>query len=68
MDRLTPMADKLISTNQTIFIKGRNIQEGVLILHEILHEFRKTGKRGSFSKLTLRRPIIRLSRNLFKMF
>jgi hypothetical protein len=51
MDRLTPMADKLISTNQTIFIKGRNIQEGVLILHEILHEFRKTGRKGVLFKI-----------------
>jgi hypothetical protein len=51
MDRLTPMADKLISTNQTIFIKGRNIQEGVLILHEILHEFRKNWKKGVLFKI-----------------
>jgi hypothetical protein len=44
MDRLTPMADKLISSNQTAFIKGRNILEWVVILHEILHEFRKSRK------------------------
>jgi hypothetical protein len=42
IDRLTPMVEKLISTNQTTFIKGRNILEGVVILHEIIHEFRRT--------------------------
>jgi hypothetical protein len=44
IDRLIPMADKLINPNQTTFIKGRNILEGVVILHEVTHEFRKTGK------------------------
>jgi hypothetical protein len=44
IDRLTPMADKLISSNQATFIKERNILEWVVILHEILHEFRKSRK------------------------
>jgi hypothetical protein len=50
IDRLTPMASKLISTNQTTFIKGRNILEGVVILHEVIHEFKKTRKNIFFSK------------------
>jgi hypothetical protein len=44
IDGLTPMVEKLISTNQSAFIKGRNILEGVVIIHEIIHEFRKTDK------------------------
>jgi hypothetical protein len=44
IDRLTPIADKLINPNQTTFIKGGNILEGVVILHEVTHGFRKTGK------------------------
>jgi hypothetical protein len=68
IDKLTPMVDKLISTNQTTFIKGTKILEGVVILHEILYEFRKFRKQGgSFSKLTLKRPMIRLSGSLFKI-
>jgi hypothetical protein len=51
MDRLAPMASKLISTNQTTFIKGRNILEGVVILHEILHEFRIFGRKGILFKI-----------------
>jgi hypothetical protein len=38
--RLTPHAERLISKTQTAFIPGRYILEGVVILHEILHEMR----------------------------
>jgi hypothetical protein len=51
IDRLTPMTDKLINPNQIAFIKGRNILEGVVILHEVIHEFRKTGKQGVLFKI-----------------
>jgi hypothetical protein len=32
--RLEKVADKLIHTNQTAFMKGRNILSGIMILHE----------------------------------
>jgi hypothetical protein len=50
-DRITPIADKLISDSQTTFIKGRNILEGVVILHEVIHELRRPGKRGVLFKI-----------------
>jgi hypothetical protein len=50
-DRVTPMADKLISDSQTAFIKERNILEGVVILHEVLHEFRRSNTRGVLFKI-----------------
>jgi hypothetical protein len=37
-NRLTSMAKDVIGENPTSFIKGRNILEGVLILHEVVHE------------------------------
>jgi hypothetical protein len=49
--RLTPWADKLISRNQTTFIPGRYIIEGVVILHEILHELRVKKLQGIILKL-----------------
>jgi hypothetical protein len=49
--RLTPLADKLISKSQTAFIPGRFILEGVVILHEILHDLRVTKTRGIVLKL-----------------
>jgi hypothetical protein len=45
------MAYKLISDSQTAFIKGRNILEGVVILHEVLHEFRRSNTRGVLFKI-----------------
>ena len=50
-NRFTPVAPKLIGGNQTGFIKGRNILEGVLILHEVVHELRTKGKRGLILKI-----------------
>jgi hypothetical protein len=49
--RLTPYADKLISKTQTTFILGRYILEGVVILHEILHEVRSQKSQGIILKL-----------------
>jgi hypothetical protein len=33
--------DKVVSPTQTAFLKVRNILEGVVILHETLHELHK---------------------------
>jgi hypothetical protein len=38
--RLSPMAHRTISLAQTVFIKGRFIQDGPLALHEIIHELK----------------------------
>lgn len=38
MNRLTGVANKLVDKAQTAFIKGRYILDGVVILHETLHE------------------------------
>jgi hypothetical protein len=65
-DRITPIAEKVVSESQTTFIKERNILEGVVILHEVLHEFRRSGKQGCFSRLILKRLTTRLDGTLFK--
>jgi hypothetical protein len=51
MNILTPMVGKLIRPNQTAFIKGRNILEGVVILHEVINEFKKSDKQGVLFKI-----------------
>jgi hypothetical protein len=43
-NRLIPVAKKIISKNQTYFIKGRNILEGVVVLHEVLYELKNSKK------------------------
>ena len=40
--RLSPMASKIINKNQTTFIQGRSILDGIAVLHEVLHEIKAT--------------------------
>jgi hypothetical protein len=44
--RVEPFMNNLISPCQTTFIKGRNIMDGVMSLHEILHEAKRKKTRG----------------------
>jgi hypothetical protein len=37
-NRITGMAQKIIKPTQTAFISGQNILEGVVVLHETIHE------------------------------
>ena len=40
-NRISGVAQKVISPTQTTFIPGRNIMEGVVILHETIHELNR---------------------------
>jgi hypothetical protein len=42
---------KTIRPNQTGFIKGRNILEGVVIVHEVVHELRRSRGKGLILKI-----------------
>ena len=46
-----PIAQKYIGKNQTEFVKGRNILEGVVVLHEVLHELKRSKRRGLILKI-----------------
>jgi hypothetical protein len=59
--RLEKVADKLIHTNQTAFMKGRNIMSGVMVLHEILHDTKRRNQVGIILSLILKRPMTRSS-------
>jgi hypothetical protein len=50
-DRITPLAKDLIFDSQTPFIKSKNILEGVIILHEVIHELGRIGKQGMIFKI-----------------
>ena len=50
-NRLVPVAKKMIGKNQTGFIKGRNILEGVVVLHEVLHELHRSKARTLVLKI-----------------
>jgi hypothetical protein len=49
--RLEKVAEKLIHSNQTAFMKNRNIMSGVMVLHEILHETKMRKQEGIILKI-----------------
>lgn len=48
---LATVAKGLIGGNQTGFLKNRNILEGVVILHEVVHELKTKKKKGLLFKI-----------------
>lgn len=50
-NRLVPVAQKIVSKNQTGFIKERNILDGVVVLHEVPHELHRSKAKGLILKI-----------------
>jgi hypothetical protein len=48
---MTVIATKLINPSQTTFIPGRNIMEGIVMLHETIHEIHRKKMSGVILKL-----------------
>jgi hypothetical protein len=59
--RLTVVAEPIISKTQTAFLPGRNILEGVFILHETLHEMRRKNIKGIIMKLDFEKAYDKVS-------
>lgn len=55
MNRFSGIADRIIDKGQTAFIKGRYILDGVVILHETLHELRRKKMRGVILKIDFKK-------------
>jgi hypothetical protein len=53
--RLELVADKLIHSTQTAFMKKRNIVSGIMCLHEILHETKRRKEVGVVLKLDFKK-------------
>jgi hypothetical protein len=51
VNRMTGIATKVISPSQTAFIPGQNIMEGVVMLHETIHELHRKKMSGVILKL-----------------
>jgi hypothetical protein len=60
-DRLVPVASKIIGSNRTGFVKGRNILDGVVVLHEVLHELRRSKRQGLIMKIDFEKAYDRVS-------
>ena len=51
VNRLMGIAENVINASQTTFMPGRNILEGVIILHETIHELHTKKKNGVILKI-----------------
>jgi len=54
-NRITEIAHKVIRPTQTAFMPGRHILEGVVVLHETIHELHSKKMDGVHLKLTLKK-------------
>jgi hypothetical protein len=59
--KLDPVAHRIISQNQTAFIKGRNILDGPLALMEIIHDIRVRKHNGVLLKLDFEKAYDRVN-------
>jgi hypothetical protein len=50
-NRITGVAPKVIKPTQTAFMPGRHILEGVVVLHEIIHELHRKKMDGILFKI-----------------
>jgi hypothetical protein len=48
---MTGIAKKIVNPSQTAFIPRRNIMEGVVVLHETIHEMYKKKMSGVILKI-----------------
>jgi SAM-dependent MidA family methyltransferase len=60
-NRLVVVADRLIASNHTAFIKGRYILESVVAAHEIIHEVHRNKEKGVMLKLDYEKTYDRVS-------
>jgi hypothetical protein len=49
--RLNTVADHVIRPSQTAFMQGRNILDGVVVLHETVHELHRKNLDGVILKI-----------------
>jgi hypothetical protein len=64
--RLTSVISKVINEAQTTFIPGRFILDGVLVVHEILHDLRVKKKRGIILKLDFEKAYDKVNWNFLQ--
>ncbi|KAE8770246.1 hypothetical protein D1007_58052 [Hordeum vulgare] len=65
--RLSPVADRIAHPLQSAFLKGRKIHDGILALHEIVHEVASKGLKGVFLKLDFQKAYDRLDWSFLRL-
>jgi hypothetical protein len=64
--KLDPIANRVISPNQTAFIKGRFILDGILALHEVVHEVKAKREACILLKLDFEKAYDRVNWDFLK--
>ncbi|KAG9447964.1 hypothetical protein H6P81_014092 [Aristolochia fimbriata] len=59
--RLRTVLHEVISSNQSAFLKGRQIIDSPLMIHELLHHYKKRGLKGMILKLDFEKPFDKVS-------
>jgi hypothetical protein len=54
--RLNTVGDHVIRPSQTAFMQGRNIVDGVIVLHESIHELHRKKLNGVILKIGFEKP------------
>jgi hypothetical protein len=60
-NRLGIVAQRLVATNQSAFIKGRYILESVVVAHELVHSLHSSKEKGVILKLDYEKAYDRVS-------
>jgi hypothetical protein len=66
VNKMTGIATKLINPSQTTFIPRRNIMEGVVMLHETIHEIHKKKMSGVILKLDFEKAYDKVNWNFLQ--
>ncbi|WVZ81652.1 hypothetical protein U9M48_029031 [Paspalum notatum var. saurae] len=64
--RVTKVIDSIISETQTAFIPGRHILDGVVTVHEVVHQLRKKKKKGIILKLDFEKAYDKVNWNFLR--
>ncbi|KAH9291109.1 hypothetical protein KI387_044680, partial [Taxus chinensis] len=59
--RMQPILMEIISQQQSGFIQGRIIQDGIIMVHETIHSMDKSKKAGMAIKLDMHKAFDRVS-------
>ena len=61
VNRLKPLLPNLISPEQSRFVEGRQILDGVILVHEVIHSLKITKKPNMLIKLNMSKKFDKLS-------
>jgi hypothetical protein len=65
-NRISSVASKVIKPSQTAFLPGRHILEGVVILHETIHEIHRKRHKGLILKLDFEKAYDKVNWNFLQ--